>query len=152
VEIIFIYGKNNLSVIYSNVMNIQPNLQKYTNFSAWLKKRVKANRAHFIKNLNLEKWPADKFLEYKNFLYKPLQLSWPEGRDYGVLQVQIVGHVRKLQSGPSTDIVPLSSQQIKIQVSHEIKRKKKTEIKSLIPKGMPGNLVTQPTKMFRLSA
>lgn len=131
-------------------------MEKYSDFSAWLKKRVKANRAHFIKNLSLDKWPADKFLEYKHQLFRPISLTWPEGRDYGLLHVQLVGHVRKLQSGPSTDIMPLNSQQIKIQVSHEMKRKKKSELKSLTPKpGSPGmfnNPITTPTRMLKISA
>ena len=99
-------------------------ISPYTHFNKWLSKRIKANRFHFMKNMDIENWPAGKYLEYKGYLYIPLQIDWPEGRDYGILYVKLVGTVRKLQSGPSTDIVPLNAQQIKVQVSHEIKKKK----------------------------
>lgn len=99
-------------------------VNRFTDFAGWLKKRVKANRSHFLKNLDLENWPSGKFIEYNKKLYYPLQIDWPSSRDYGVLYVKYVGDVRKLQSGPSTKIVPLNSQQIRIQVSHEVKPKK----------------------------
>lgn len=102
----------------------------HLNFSKWLKKRVKANRFHFIKSLNLENWPTKKFLEYKGNLYIPLRLEWPEGRDHGMLYVHLVGSVRKLQKGPSTDIVPLTNNQIRIQISKEYK-KRKTRLQSI---------------------
>jgi len=108
-------------------------ISPYTHFSKWLAKRVKANRFHFMKNIDIENWPAGKYLEYKGYLYVPLQIDWPEGRDYGILYVKLVGTVRKLQSGPSTDIVPLNAQQIKIQVSHEIKKKKAASAKPIKP-------------------
>jgi len=100
-------------------------VNKYINFSAWLTKRIKANRFHFLKNLDIEHWPAGKYLEYKGYLYLPLHVDWPEGRDYGTLYVKLVGAVRKLQSGPSTNIMPINAQQIRVQVSHEIKKKKR---------------------------
>jgi hypothetical protein len=96
----------------------------YTNFAKWFKKRVKANRAHFLQNLDLDSWASNKFIQYKNVLYFPLRIDWPDNRDYGILYVKYIGDVRKLQSGPSTTIIPLDSKQIKIQVSHEVKRKK----------------------------
>lgn len=102
-----------------------PRVNKYQNFSAWLQKRIKANRFNFLKNIDIKNWPAHKYLEYKGKLYWPLHIDWPEGQDYGILYVKLVGFVRKLQKGPSTDIIPVNDQQIKIQVSHEIRRKKK---------------------------
>lgn len=100
-------------------------LSPYEDFSAWLKKRVKANRFHFLKNLDIDNWPAGKYLEYKGYLYIPLQVDWPDGRDYGTVYVKLVGAVRKLQSGPSTNIMPINSQQIRVQVSHELRKNKK---------------------------
>lgn len=94
-------------------------------FDKWLKKRINANRSHFIKNLDLPNWPAGKYIEYKGNLFAPIRLDWPEGRDYGVLFLRPVGTVRKLQSGPSTKILPISPGQIRIQISHELSKKKK---------------------------
>lgn len=102
-------------------------IDPYINFSAWLNKRIKANRFHFLKNMNIENWPNNKFIEYKSVLYQPLRIDWPEGRDYGVIFVKPVGTVRKLQSGPSTDVVPIDANRIKIQISHEIKKSKKNK-------------------------
>jgi len=103
----------------------ETSVDKFTDFQSWLRKRVKANRHHFIKNMgDIRNWPAGKFLDYKGFLYVPVHIDWPEGRDYGTLYVRPVGQVRKLQSGPSTDIVPVSDKEIRIQVSHDIKKRK----------------------------
>ncbi len=96
---------------------------QYVDFNSFLKKRIKANRSHFLKNIDIKNWPSNKFVEYKGFLYIPLHVDWPENRDYGVLYVKLVGSVRKLQSGPSTTVVPINPQQIKIQISHEMKKK-----------------------------
>lgn len=103
----------------------ETSVNKYTDFNAWLKKRIKANRSHFLKNLDIEHWPASKYIEYKGYLYIPLHVDWPDNRDHGILYVKLVGSVRKLQSGPSTNIIPINPQQIKIQISHEIKKRKK---------------------------
>ncbi len=99
-------------------------INKYTDFHGWLKKRIRANRSHFLKNMDLDNWPSAKYLEYKGSLYVPTGVDWPEDRDYGILYDKLVGTVRKLQSGPSTEIVPLDTQRIKLKVSHDIKKPK----------------------------
>ncbi len=104
-------------------------ISPFLDFRRWLQKRIKANRFHFMKNMDVDNWPARKYLEYKGYLYIPSQIDWPEGRDYGILHVRLIGTVRKLQSGPSTNIVPLNAQQIKIQISHEIRKKKPASAK-----------------------
>ena len=109
----------------------ETSIDKFTNFQKWLEKRIKSNRAHFVKNMDLDNWPAGKFLEYKGFLYIPLKIDWPEGRDSGLLFVKPVGSVRKLQSGPSTEIITINDKLIKIQVSHDIKKKKQKELGKL---------------------
>jgi hypothetical protein len=111
----------------------ESSVSPYTNFSKWLKKRIRANRFHFMSNLDLDHWPAGKFLEYKGFIYIPLKIDWPENRDYGILYLKPVGRTRKLQSGPSTTLIPLNPYQIRVQVSREIK-KRKTSIKNTIKK------------------
>lgn len=104
----------------------EASVSPFINFSKWLKKRISANRFHFIKSLDLDHWPAGKFLEYKGFIYIPLKIDWPISRDYGILYLKPVGRIRKLQSGPSTTLIPLNSYQIRVQVSREIKKRRKS--------------------------
>ena len=72
-----------------------------------------------MKNVDVNNWPVNRFLMYKGWLYFPLALTWPIGQPFGTLHVKLIGSVQKLQKGPSTDIIPLDSQNIKIQVSNE---------------------------------
>ena len=96
----------------------------FVTFDKWLKKRISANRSHFLKNMDIEHWPTNRFIEYKGNLYKPQHIDWPTGRDYGILYVAPIGTTRKLQSGPSTTIIPVNPNQIRIQISKEVKKKK----------------------------
>lgn len=105
-------------------------INKWTDYHAWIKKRIKANRFHFMSNLDLKNWPAGKYLDYKGKLYFPTHLDWPEGRDYGILYVKLIGYVRKLQAGASTNIT-IDDQKIRIQVSREIAREKKSKNQKL---------------------
>lgn len=125
-------------IVMENIRETTVN--KYTNFTAWLKKRIKANRFHILSTVDVAHWPAGRYLQYKGNLYVPLSIDWPEDRDYGILNVKLAGTARKLQSGSSTDIVVLNNQQIKLQVSHELdrkKRKREKEVKNPFEKEAP---------------
>lgn len=87
------------------------------NFTNWLEKRIRNNRRNFIANFDPAHWHPNKYIDYKNKLYVPIHLDWPQGRDYGTLTVKPVGLSRKLQSGTSTKITQLDPNHIKIQIS-----------------------------------